>query len=310
MLYSVTASHFDCKIKPIILDYTIESLIINQVDKCLVSMSFESEEHYLENKQTINNLIEKYSDKLKIYIQKGKLFQFQHLEFLCNKMVDFVRDDDKVIFCDDDDIIIRLPDIKSHKVISGIQYITGFTEDEKSGYSDFHKIKEYKNSSNQKYWNIVTDFSGYICSYKIFSNFFKVHNLNFQKNNTKLELMSFQLIDTTFMRYLDNFDVYKESKPFVYHRIWTTHDRQIQQWLQNFNSFIDDIQILTNDHSIMKDVNEKIKETTELLKKYTNEPRILNKSIIEIKEKKNYLKIGIGFGIIFTVFGLYYKYKK
>ncbi len=42
----MTASHYDCYIKSQILNYTIESLIINNVDKCFVLMSFTPLQFY------------------------------------------------------------------------------------------------------------------------------------------------------------------------------------------------------------------------------------------------------------------------
>ncbi len=46
MLYSVTASYYDCNVKGLLLGYTIDSLVKNGVEKCLVSISFNNEKHY------------------------------------------------------------------------------------------------------------------------------------------------------------------------------------------------------------------------------------------------------------------------
>jgi hypothetical protein len=318
MLYSVTASHYDCNIKSLMLDYTIESLLLNNIDMCLISISFNNEEHYLNNKNKIDELSEKYKDKIKVYIQLKKYFQFQHLEFLCQEMSSFVNTNDKILFCDDDDIILELPKIDGYEVISGIHFLSGFEENDKTGFSNYIQIKELINSENVKFWNTVNDFSGYICSYEIFSNFFKMNKFNFN-NSSKLEMMSHQLIDTKFMTYLDSFNVCKESKPFVYHRIWSTQDRQMQQWLQNFNE-VDEFILLKNKNTdkssfikidkLKNDVEENLKKIKEIINKRTLGYSDKIKTIESNNNKYDYLKKGAMIGLACFIIGIYAKYKK
>lgn len=246
MLFSVTASHYDCNIKGKILDYTIESLLKNSIEQCLISISFDDEAHYIKNKESVDFLIKKYDNKVKIYIQHKRFFQFQHLEFLCNEMKNFSNLDDKILFCDDDDILLNLPQIDNYEVISGIQYLSNLNEVELTGYYDNNQILELLKSEESKL-QIVDDFSGYVCSYKIFEDFFKINKFNFTGNLSKLEIMKFQLIDTTFMDYLDNLNSHKLEKPFVYHRIWKTHDRQKQMWLNTIIECCDELKYIESE---------------------------------------------------------------
>ena len=71
-----------------------------------------------------------------------------------------------------------------------------------------------------------------MCSYKLFKEFFELNTFDFIDEST-LNILSLQMIDLKFMKYLDNFNVHKPSSPFIYHRIWSVKDRPIQQWRQN-----------------------------------------------------------------------------
>jgi len=233
MLYSVTASHYDCNIKGLLLNYTIESLVKNNIDKCLVSISFNSQEHYVQVKDEINYLKKTFGSKLKIHVHYTKLYQFQHLQYLCSVMNSFVNSYDKIIFCDDDDILIELPPVYEYDVISGFQYITGFFEDDEDNFNNYEKIIELTKSENVVFWKKVDDFSGYVCNYELFKSFFELNKYDFTNGKIACDILSLQLIDIDFMKYLDNCNAYKPNLPFVYHRLWTVKDRPIQQWREN-----------------------------------------------------------------------------
>ena len=51
----------------------------------------------------------------------------------------------------------------------------------------------------------IYDFSGYICTYKIFKDFFEKNKFDFE-DKSYLNVLSLQLIDCSFMNYLDNFN--------------------------------------------------------------------------------------------------------
>lgn len=282
MLYSVTASHYDCNVKGLLLGYTIDSLVKNGVEKCLVSISFNNEEHYLEKKNEIDNLKKKFGLKLKIYIHHKKLYQFQHLQYLCDIMSSFVIPYDKIIFCDDDDIMFKMPPVYEHDVISGFQYLTGFFEDDENNFNDYEKIIELTKSPNINFWRKVDDFSGYVCNYKLFKEFFELNTFNFF-DELILNTLSLQMIDLKFMKYLDNFNVHKPTSPFIYHRQWSVKDRPIQQWRQNC---IIDANMLFDDSA--KNCLED--EATDKLKNNSITQHEINDSL---KKIKRILTIGI-----------------
>jgi hypothetical protein len=147
-------------------------------------------------------------------------------------MNSFVISHDKIIFCDDDDIMLKIPPIYEYDVISGFQYVTGFVEDEENDFNDYEKIIELTKSPNINFWRKVDDFSGYACNYKLFKEFFELNRFNFI-DQSRFNIFSLQLIDLKFMKYLDNFNANKPTLPFIYHRIWNVKDRPTQQWIQN-----------------------------------------------------------------------------
>lgn len=291
MIYSMTASHFDCEIKDLLLKYTLESLIKNGIDICFLSVSFDGIESYNKYKDKIINLKNIFQDKLKIFIHYQKLYQFQHLNFICNRVSIYIKDNDKIIFCDDDDILINLPEINDHEVISGYQYLTNFVEDDKTEFNNLEKIVELMKTPIVNSWDKISDFSGYICTYKIFKDFIENNKDKFNfEHISPIEKLELQLTDCKFMNYLDTFKSFKPVLPFIYHRIWITKDRQIQQWRQNM---LNSIEIL--------DKNVENSENNKYIKSIKN--------IKNIKDnlKKNNRVLIVGF--VLATFAIFAKYK-
>jgi hypothetical protein len=123
-------------------------------------------------------------------------------------MNSFVIPHDKIIFCDDDDIMLKIPPVYEYDVISGYQYITGFFEDDKNDFNDYEKIIELTKSPNILFWRKVNDFSGYACNYKLFKEFFELNTFNFTDESI-LNKYLLQMIDLEFMKYLESkgFDI-------------------------------------------------------------------------------------------------------
>jgi hypothetical protein len=87
------------------------------------------------------------------------MFQFQHLEYLVNELKE-LSPDDQILLCDDDDLIMHLPE---SKYCRGMQYVPENTcEYDNTFKMNIHDIllieKEY-----QTKWSIHNDFSGYLC---------------------------------------------------------------------------------------------------------------------------------------------------
>lgn len=251
MLYSVTASHYDCSVKHILLKYTIESLVKNDIDICLLSISFNSEQHYLKYKSKIDYIKTLYGNKIEIYVHYSKLYQFQHLQHLCKIMCEFVMPTDKILFCDDDDLLITLPLVNKYDTIAGFQYLLPFSETNPDAFIDHAKFIKLLKNDKQIDWKKVNDFSGYICKYELLHKFFELNSFNFSSRK-KLDIFNFQIIDTKFMNFLDNTKPYTPPEPFIYHRCWSIFsERPIQQWRQNYldsnspnyldSNFLDDL---------------------------------------------------------------------
>jgi len=233
MLYSVTASHYDCDVKNIILTHTIESLVKNNIDTCLLSISFNSEHHYLKHKSKIDHIKTVYGSKIEIYVHYSKLYQFQHLQYLCKIMSSFVMPIDKILFCDDDDLLITLPPVHEYDTIAGFQYLLPFSETKPDAFIDHAQFVNMLKSPGPISWKKINDFSGYVCKYELFRKFFEINTFDFASKD-KLAIFSFQLLDTKFMTFLDSAGSYTPPEPFIYHRCWSIWpDRTVQQWIQN-----------------------------------------------------------------------------
>jgi hypothetical protein len=232
MLYSITASHYDCDIKNVILKHTIESLVKNDIDKCFVSISFDSQQHYLKYKNKIEDIKTLFGERLEIHIHHSKFYQFQHLQYLCQVMTAFANPTDKILFCDDDDLLIRLPPVDEYDTIAGFQYLTDIYETNPESFIDHTQFVDMLKSPESNSWEKINDFSGYVCKYELFQKFFEMNTFDFTSKDP-LEIWYFQLIDTKFMTFLDSTKPHISAEPFIYHRCWSVKDRTIQQWRQN-----------------------------------------------------------------------------
>lgn len=224
MIYSVTTTHFENENKYILLNYTIDSLLLNNINMCTLSISFDDETHYKNNEDKIKKMQTKYGEKIKIYIQTKKCCQFEHLQIICNDMASYVLPDDKILFCEDDDILLEMPDIETHEIIAGIQFLPGFVEDDQSGFNNCYQIKKMIEEEKDKF-TVVNDFSGYVCPYKILLKFFHEKKFNFE-NSSNIEKKLNLFIDNHFMLYLNELNIYEKSKPFIYHRMLSIPDER------------------------------------------------------------------------------------
>src|SRR5207244_1905642 len=107
-----TACYVDSKFKPEILRLTLESVLRLQFDGCYISVSFHSKytstelDDLRQEIDTIKqNLLSKFSKKIVIYFCDRKIYQFQHLEQIYQSTLEELKDTNRVMFIDDDDII-------------------------------------------------------------------------------------------------------------------------------------------------------------------------------------------------------------
>lgn len=238
MIYSLTASLYDYNNKYLLIDYMIHSCLSNSINKCFISISFFNLESLYKYQKYIDILINKYKDKIFIYTHIYKMTQFEQLLFLSdflysNKYIDPI---DKILFIDDDDLLLHLPDIHSNNIIPGWQYLSPFVE---TDFTKFFIKKEIINMAPcWDNWRIVNDFSGYICSFQDLLDFFITHHFNFTTTDP-VEKFLLNLIDTQFMNFLDKKlegpqSILGRRKPFIFHRIWSVKERPISTWRVKF----------------------------------------------------------------------------
>ena len=232
MIYSLTASHYDSEGKYILLKHMIESLLLNGIDYCYISISFNDYEHYNKN-------------KIKTYIHFVKLYQFEHIEYIQKKIISSTKDNDIIVFCDDDDLLLSLPKLNTYDAIIGYQYYPNTYENIENKYDKFYNYSQIQtliDSNKISEWKKFYDFSGTMCVYEILKNFFVNNKFNY-KCNTISEIFKIQLIDCKFIDYLQKYNIKPNTDVYIFHRRWTTNDRKIQQWKLNFNNYqsIDEI---------------------------------------------------------------------
>jgi hypothetical protein len=229
MIYSVTSLHLSCIYHFDILDHTLNSLISNGIDKCFVSISFDDLCHYRANEINIINLETKYGDKVDFYVQHEFFFQFQHLQFLCNKLKKIAYSDDSIVFCNDDVILMEPLPIAEHEIIAGAQYISDVTEIGNK-YYNWSDIANYSKHG----LTIDNNFSGSVCPFNIFEMFFKLNKFDFTTTDDLIKAKN-QLIDVEFINYwffafINKLEIYKPEKPFMFQRIWMATKSELPKW--------------------------------------------------------------------------------
>ena len=207
-MISLTASHLDCVVKEYVLSLTIESLLENDLNHIYVSISLGN--------YNANYLIEKYKkyNNVHIIVQKEKqVKQFEHFARLVKLIYDKYDKDTPILFCDDDDLLLNVPNVKYTR---GYQYVPENT----CGYDETYKMnqKQIKEICGKFEWSKHIDFSGYICPLSDVCEYFSTH-----KRFGYLE-------DVIFMEYMDKKIPDNKIEPFVFHRLWGTSDRPKSFW--------------------------------------------------------------------------------
>ena len=244
------ASHIDSKYKPVLINQMLESLAINNINNCEISISFK--QTYSEEEKTyMINGINGFIKKLKVRFPKlsvltyidmtEELTQFEHLNRLYKVFAG--KGTDKIMFIDDDDILLRLPEeYLTENIVQGIQYIPINTSDEDLTYKKNHTDILETAQTYATRWTIDCDFSGYMCRYQDLIEYFtmirvkKLYDFNkiVDEEKRKILLAGYgALEDTEFMNYLDSIGAVHVENPFVFRRLWQAEDRDMQTWKKN-----------------------------------------------------------------------------
>lgn len=178
--------------------------------KHYLSLSFDEDSTITET--DIKNLL-KLNNKLTIYLHPKRLYQFEHILFLNKELDKNKLTDIKIIFMDDDDLLIEMPPHNFIDKFKGKQYSSGIIDDKE--YSDFEPYKDGD--------RIIYDFSGTCVTKKRLDYFFKAlfncETLKEEKQKT------FPLYGCDIML-MGSLDIEKEKcdiKPFVYRRFWNIY---------------------------------------------------------------------------------------
>lgn len=227
-IYSWTACHFDKMEKLNIINQTITSLVNNGIDEVQISISF-SDEFIKVKDQIINYLKYINIDKITIYSNENKKYQFDHLE---NIFINFKgNDNDKIFFCDDDDLLLQKIPLDIENLI-GYQYIqidrniNNFME--KYDYIQLNNFIDENKNRLDKIFEIVEDFSGYMTTFSNVRDYFENRNNQNKKNNLNLinalSNMIKQFEDTEFMEFLDNKfkknNLHFKNNPIIFHKLY------------------------------------------------------------------------------------------
>ena len=236
-IYSITASYYDYENKYLLIDYMLGSCKKNNIIKSYISISFKNEFEYNKYKKYINLIQNKYKDRISLYIHLERKFQFEQLLFLSKILKKEISLDDKILFIDDDDLLLNLPPkIEEYNIIQGYQYLTLLHETDYTKFYMRHEILDFIKLEQNKLWKKLIDFSGYITPLKLLIDFFKVNKINYESFNkkslTKLSSLSLNLMDCKFMDFIDNNIKPGELKyePFIYHRLWSVPERPKPSW--------------------------------------------------------------------------------
>jgi len=248
------ASHIDSKYKPVLINQMIESLLVNNINYCEISVSFkqtysEEEINYMIN--GINNFIRKLKIRFpncKILTHYNKIEELSQFEHLNNLYKNFIgKGEDKIMFIDDDDILLRLPEeYLTENIVQGIQYIPVNTTIEDLTYKkNLSEILETSKIYASR-WTVDNDFSGYMCRYQDLIEYFTMirvqriqefHINIIDKFKLKKIITAYRALeDIEFMNYLDSKGTIQVNKknPFIFRRIWQAEDRDMQTWKKNF----------------------------------------------------------------------------
>ena len=227
-VHSFTASHINCVGRPAVLYLAVESLFQSGVNNVYLSISY-AEELEKTCKPRVTNLLtslrQQYPERgLCIHEQPYPMTQFDHLHYLYDHYKG--SPNDYVLFCDDDDLLLQIP-VTTDKanVVQGFQYIPVSSRDVDATYkANRTELLGLEDSLKHECLQEV-DFSGCMCRYHGLGDYFSKRSKSEAIGGSFGHITRFlsHLEDIDFMQYLDGVKggVYRPSKPFVFHRMWS-----------------------------------------------------------------------------------------
>lgn len=228
--FSFTSCIIDTKNKLILLEYMLESVLKLGVIPH-ISLSYANNFTYKEKeKEQINKTLEdivnkletKYDVKIVLYKQNGEWFQFDHLCYLFKEFQNNGGSEiDKILFINDTDVLLELPNIDTNKIIPGYVYFPV----ESHIITSLNDIDEIIINKDKLLCEKLIDFSGSICSYndikKYFMNIWPTYKNRYDVATgdfKQLNKIMISMEDIHFMKYLDNnYEYFAPSKPFIFH---------------------------------------------------------------------------------------------
>lgn len=228
MIYIWIASHIDSLERLEMLKLTLDSVSKQKIDLVVISISFERNLN-LDSNIVKLELLEFIKNITFIFVfSEVKLKQFEHYR----KIYELYKDEqnNRVIFLDDDDLLLSLPDeYDSDKNVLSKQYINKTYEQK---YFNVDQI----NSSDKSKFHIDIDFSGCSCLIFKLESYF----------NLKSDIIADSLEDTKFMKFLQNDIHLIPETPFIFHRVWYSSCTWKTDLLNQINKMKSDIKRLSN----------------------------------------------------------------
>lgn len=204
MLYIWITSHIDSLERLEILKLTLDSISRQKIDLVVISISFESDLNFDSNIVKLELLEFIQTIQFVFIFSESKLFQFGHYRKIYELYK--IEQNNRVIFLDDDDLLLSLPDeYNSDKNVLSKQYIN-------KTYEQKHFNVDQINSSDKSNFHIDTDFSGCSCLISKLGSYFKLNR----------DIIADSLEDTKFMEFLQNDTHLIPEIPFIFHHIWYT----------------------------------------------------------------------------------------
>jgi hypothetical protein len=241
-LHCWTASHLGNQERLNVFKLTINNILeVVKPEYYWISLSSSSD---LNITELITFLKEK--KEIKLYQHEKSLKQFEHLRFLLTKFDG--KDSDFILFCDDDDLILRFPPVSLDdkvQVIKGIQYIPNGNESA-AVETENSDLKEFLALEGKEGWYTQEcDFSGYTARFSLVKEYLSREPVK----------VAISLEDIKLMEFLDKQEgVITPLKPFVFHRL---NSKQDSSWR---NQVFQELEILLSQYKSAVTKEDEVKK--------------------------------------------------
>ncbi len=253
-LHVLTASHIECRERVTFLLLLAKSLVRAFPDIDIMHhISFSSAGKLsgdlaaMEIQGSLSRLCaEAPHYKTKIYRHYEKMTQARHLLYITESHP--FPDEDIVMFCDDDDLLLSRPEgfdlllLGQTDAISGFHYVPLMGEEQlqmedevfrSAGVTDI--LDAMAGNPSVEKWMREIDFTGYVCRYRcafpaLVEARKSINTIEARAGSPRLDEMLKKLsaaleslVDTKIMNAIDICNPHRPLTPFVFHRIWRDH---------------------------------------------------------------------------------------